>query len=108
MCDMDAIETTSFEQLETVTDRLSIVTGGVDRSDFERYGQALGEDLGSHIGLQRVGREAGRDLGGLLWDNRRTPTVRGAVGAGVGGPARRGLWGGVWGGLFGFGLGRSG
>ena len=89
--------------------QLSTARGGVDRSDFERYGQAIGEDIGGLFGFKNSGREAGRDIGGLLWDNRRTPTVQGGAGGVIGGSydnRRAPMAGGIFGALFGFGLGR--
>jgi len=85
--------------------QLSIATGGVDRSDFERYGQAIGEDLGGRFGMKQTGREAGRDLGGFFWDNRQA-AAGALIGGPLGGRTGGGLFGGVFGGLFGFGLGR--
>jgi hypothetical protein len=87
---------------------LSIATGGVDRSDFERYGQAIGEDLGGWVGMKNIGRELGRDIGGLLWEN---PLVTGGIvggvrGGGLKGGAGGGFFGGAIGGFLGFGLGR--
>jgi hypothetical protein len=154
MHEIDAIETVKFTQPATAADRLlrllrepaarprplqkddegslvvleilqlSIATGGVDRSDFERYGQAIGEDLGGWVGLKNTGRELGRDIGGLLWENPSVAggtvgAVRGGgltegakggiVGAAAGGGLRGragGLFGGGVGAIFGFGLGR--
>ena len=92
-------ETIDFKQLATATDRqndddgslvvldsleLSIVTGGVDQSDFERYGQAIGEDIGGMVRFKSTGREIGRDLGRRLWAKWKDPGFAGFLGGLIG------------------------